>query len=95
MAKVQVFISWSGDYAKEVAIALKSFLESTIQASDPFVSDQDIEAGERWAEEIRRTLNDSKAGIVCLTRDRLDSRWINYESGAMATTKRVIPYIRR
>jgi hypothetical protein len=92
VSKVQVFISWSGDYAKEVAAALKGFLEDTVQASDPFVSDQDIEAGERWAEEIRRKLNESKAGIVCLTRDRLESRWINYEAGAMATTKRVIPY---
>ena len=92
MAKVAVFISWSGEYAKDVAIALKGFLENAIQACDPFVSDQDIEAGERWAEEIRRTLNDSKAGIICLTRDKLDSRWINYEAGAMATTKRVIPY---
>ena len=91
-SKVPVFVSWSGEYAKEVAVALKSFLENTIQACDPFVSDQDIEAGDRWAEEIRRTLDDSKAGIICLTRDRLESRWINYEAGAMATTKRVIPY---
>lgn len=87
-----VFISWSGDYAKDVANSLKDFLEEAIQACDTFVSDQDIDAGDRWAEEIRKRLNESVAGIICLTKDRLDARWINYEAGAMATTRRVIPY---
>ena len=66
MKKIQVFISWSGEYAKDVAIAFKGFLENAIQAADPFVSDQDIEAGERWARKSAHTER-VKAGINCLT----------------------------
>jgi hypothetical protein len=95
LPKTPVFISWSGLYANEVAVALKSLLDDVLHELDIFVSSEDIEAGTNWAEEIRARLQNAKVGILCITKDKLDSRWLNYEAGAMANAKgekRVIPY---
>lgn len=42
---MKVFISWSGETSKKVALALKAWLPNVIQALDPWMSDKDIEKG--------------------------------------------------
>ncbi len=49
-----VFISWSGEVSKRIALAAQEWLSTTIQAAVPFVSDTNIDAGDRGLEEIGR-----------------------------------------
>lgn len=83
---MKVFISWSGDRGRVVAEALNDWLPRIIQAVKPFYSPH-IEKGAQWGGEIDEALEGTSFGIVCLTRENLDSRWIHYEAGALAKTQ--------
>jgi len=82
---MNIFISWSGDLSKNVAILLNDFLKKVIQATKPFVS-SDIPKGAQWFNELMGRLNDSSFGIVCLTPDNINRPWLLFEAGAIAKT---------
>ncbi len=81
-----LFISWSGEKSKCVALALKDFLPLIINAAKPFLSIKSIDKGMRWNSEIAIHLKQAKLGIICLTPENLDSPWILFEAGALANT---------
>lgn len=81
---MKVFISWSGVRAQAVAEALREWLVRVIQRLEPWVSSADIRAGARWQDEISGILSSTKVGVLCLTPENLDSRWLNFEAGALA-----------
>jgi hypothetical protein len=83
---MKLFISWSGVRGRLVAEALSDWLPRIIQAVKPFYSPH-IEKGAQWGGEIDEALEGTSFGIVCLTRDNLNSRWIHYEAGALAKTQ--------
>ncbi len=63
---------------------------------EPWLSEADIDAGERWAQAIAKELEASKFGIICVTRDNIASPWILFEAGALAKSmvdSRVIPIL--
>jgi hypothetical protein len=80
---VKVFLSWSGDLSRRIATALADWLPPVINAVEPFISSE-IEKGAQWATELSGELQGSRAGIICLTPDNLDSPWLNYEAGALS-----------
>ncbi|MGO9291885.1 MAG: toll/interleukin-1 receptor domain-containing protein [Solirubrobacteraceae bacterium] len=91
---MKVFLSWSGDKSRMVAEALRDWLPSVIQEVEPFMSSKDIEPGARWPSEIARRLEDTKYGIVCVTRENQHASWLNFEAGALAKQveeSRVVP----
>ena len=81
---MKVFISWSGVHSQKVANILKDWLKQVLQASNPWVSDQDIHSGSRWFIELSNNLDSTSVGIICLTRDNLEKPWIMFEAGALA-----------
>ncbi|MBO9533932.1 MAG: toll/interleukin-1 receptor domain-containing protein [Solirubrobacteraceae bacterium] len=92
---MRVFISWSGDQAKPVAAALRDFLPLLLPDANPWMSDTDILAGVRWTTEIEKVLEESRVGVICVTRENQHRPWINFEAGAIAKrvgdTGRVVP----
>jgi hypothetical protein len=84
---VRVFISWSGEQSRQMAVALADWLPSVIQATEPWLSFQDIEKGARWAPEIRAKLAESRVGIFCLTRHNLSAPWLLFEAGAISNNE--------
>jgi len=48
------------------------------------MSADDIEKGTRWRSGIAIELEQSSVGIICLTRENLDSTWIHFEAGALS-----------
>jgi hypothetical protein len=47
------------------------------------MSDEDIEKGSQWFSDVEKHLDAARFGIICLTPDNLDSRWMMFESGAL------------
>ena len=95
---MNVFLSWSGDRSKQVALALRDWLRLVIQNLKPWCSDKDIGAGDRWSEEIANQLQQSKFGIICLTSENLESLWLHFEAGALSksvsdSAVAVVPYV--
>ena len=81
---MKVFISWSGEQSKHIARALRGWLPMVIQAAkEPYMSDDDNDAGERWSHVLSEELEASSFGIVCLTPSNLHSDWILFEAGAL------------
>ncbi|HEX8289810.1 MAG TPA: hypothetical protein VF556_17645 [Pyrinomonadaceae bacterium] len=80
---MKIFISWSGERSGIIAKALSSWLPNVIQSIEIFYS-PNIEKGSRGGDEINATLAETSFGIICLTRDNLQNKWIHYEAGALA-----------
>src|SRR5262245_34922697 len=94
---MKVLISWSGNRSKEVAIALRSWLKLILYYVEPWMSEQDIQAGDRWADVLRAQLKDAKFGIICVTRDNIASSWMLFEAGALSKSlddeTKVVPFL--
>lgn len=92
---MKVFVSWSGTRSKAIASAIKQWLPDVFQGLHVWMSDHDIEAGQRWGAELGTALHDCRLGVICLTPENLQSRWLTFEAGALSTAianARVIPY---
>lgn len=90
-----IFLCWSGERSKALAQALHDWLPRVIQAAKPFISTE-TEKGARWFEEIGRKLENISIGIICLTPENLDERWLHFEAGALSKQvdqARVCPYL--
>jgi len=93
---MKVFIGWSGERSKAMAQALHDWIPLVLHNVDPWVSEADIEAGERWGEVVAKELADSNFGIICVTRENVNSPWVLFEAGALAKTmqgSKVIPLL--
>ena len=93
---MKVFISWSGKRSKALAVALKEWLPLILHYTEPWVSDKDISAGDRWAQAIAGELESSNFGILCVTPENISSEWILFEAGALSKSmqdSKVIPLL--
>lgn len=93
---MKVFIGWSGDRSQAMAIALREWLPLVLHYAEPWLSEKDIAAGERWAEAFAKELETSNFGILCVTPENLASPWIIFEAGSLAkslSSSRVIPLL--
>lgn len=94
----EVFISWSGEYSKDIASNLKNILELVFENEDitVFMSEKDIGSGAEWFQIIKSHLNNSCCVIIVLTKENLNAPWVLFEAGAMAMRyeeKRIIPLL--
>lgn len=83
---MDVFLSWSGLRSRDVAETLAKWLSKHLQAVEPWTS-IDIEKGARWGRRIDERLERTRVGIICLTPENLDSKWIHFEAGALSKAK--------
>jgi hypothetical protein len=93
---MKVFISWSGERSRSVGQALRDWLPLILQYVEPWLSVVDIDAGQRWSTEVGQQLNHSQFGVLCLTRDNLQSPWLLFEAGALTKSVdagAVVPYL--
>lgn len=92
---MNVFISWSGDRSKILAKELSQLLPELVPTLNVWMSEQDIDAGSRWGEELNRKLETSNFGVLCLTQENLSAPWLLFEAGSLAKSvsqSKVVPY---
>lgn len=95
---MRVFISWSGTRSKETARLLHWFLPQVLNDVDPWMSDEDLNVGNQWGNEIVQQLNESSFGIICVTPGNVNRPWLNFEAGAISKSvgdelSRVAPFL--
>ena len=93
---MKVFISWSGDRSHRAAQLLKSWLKCVLQATEPWLSSDDIERGSIWFQDITNTLAGCGIGILCLTKENRNAPWILFEAGGLLkglSTNRVCTFL--
>lgn len=81
---MKVFISWSGDYSREVAEKLSEWIPGVIQSVGTFYSPNDIGKGENWSNRLSQELDECNFGIICLTSENVAAPWIHFEAGSLA-----------
>lgn len=82
----KIFISWSGENSKKIALELKEILEKKVFVTtdlECFVSTVDIASGDDWWNKIKKELKQCKQGILCVTKENIKAPWIFFEAGAM------------
>jgi hypothetical protein len=92
---VKVFLSWSGNESRQLALALSAWLPKVLQVAVPFVSAVDIDKGEAWVTKLQSELETTDFGIVCVTPNNLTAPWLHFEAGALGKTvdSRVCPVL--
>lgn len=93
---MKVFISWSGSKSERVAKILKKWIPCVIQRVEPYFSSADIDKGARWSTDIAKELQDALFGILCVTKENLNSSWLNFEAGALSKSidqSKVCPFL--
>jgi len=91
-----VFVSWSGDRSGHVASALSVLLKATMPGVPAWTSQQDLDLGHPWHDTLRRVLDTSQYGILCLTPENLNAPWLLFEAGAISKSieaAHVVPYL--
>lgn len=81
---MKIFISWSGQRSHEVAKLLSSWIRCVIQATEPWLSSEDIDRGSLWNNEINDQLKETSNGIICLTKSNINNPWILFEAGSLS-----------
>lgn len=81
---MKVFISWSGKASFQIAKVLKEWIPCVIQNVIPYFSSEDIDKGARWSTDIAEELENASFGILCVTKDNMESKWLNFEAGALS-----------
>ncbi len=93
---MKLFISWSGERSQALGQGLHDWIPLVLHNVVPWLSEADIEAGERWAEAIAKELEASNFGVICITKENVSSPWVLFESGALAKSlqgNKVIPLL--
>lgn len=83
---MKIFLSWAGEgsASHNVAKTLHLWLPNVIQSLQPWISSADIAKGSRPSIELARELQDHSFGIICVTIKSVDSKWLNFEAGALS-----------
>lgn len=81
---MKIFLSWSGAKSLEVAKILKEYIPCVIQNAAPYFSSSDIDKGARWSTDIAKELEEANFGILCVTKENIQSQWLNFEAGALS-----------
>ena len=94
--RVKVFVSWSGPRSKKLAQAVRDWIPLVLHFVEPWMSDKDISAGERWSQSVGKQLESCNFGIMCITRENMSSQWVLFEAGSLAKSlsdSKVIPLL--
>jgi len=92
---MKVFLSWSGESSKAIATALREWLLLIFPEVTFWISTRDIQAGERWGEQLDKQLEATDFGILCLVPSNQAAPFLLYEAGALSksvASARVVPY---
>lgn len=89
---MKLFLSWSKDRSKKMAEALHSWMPVTLSAIDTWFSEDPscLPKGQNFPTNILNHAVDSDACLVIITKENIDSAWINFEAGLFFGMKKPV-----
>lgn len=84
---MKLFLSWSGPVSHELADVLHSWFPGVLPAVQPWLASEDIPKGAPWSDVVANALKTADFGILCIVDDNVDAPWLNYEAGALASSR--------
>ena len=81
---MKVFISWSGERSKLIGAGIRDWLPSVLPGVTPYFTERDLPMGDQWVPKLIDELQDAQIGILVITSERIDSKWLHFEAGALA-----------
>jgi predicted nucleotide-binding protein len=87
---MKVFISWSGELARQVANALRDWLPQVLHPVQAWLATDDPAPGQPWSEEIKDLHAETSVVLVCCTRENLASSNLNDEIAALTAARRLV-----
>ncbi len=93
---MKIFLSWSGPTSRLFAHKMLEFLSQVLPWSEIYLSDDEIESGERWLLNISDALEGSSYGIILITEENKTAPWVLFEAGALSkkiADSRVVPLL--
>ena len=81
---MKIFISWSGERSRAAASVIRKWLPMFFHSAQTWMSEGDISPGTRWGVILGRALEGANFGILCLTKENTESKWLHFEAGALA-----------
>lgn len=95
---MQIFFSWSKSSSRQVASVLEKYIHIFFRSRslETFVSQSKIEPGDKWNEIIAEAIRESELCIIVFTTENEFSRWLHFESGAIAFNTKsanIIPFL--
>src|SRR5947209_4916573 len=93
---MNIFLSWSGELSRKIALVFREWLPAVIQTVEPYVSSEDIDKGARWSVDVSQQLEQASYGILFVTKGNVAAPWLNFEAGALSRTferSRVTPFL--
>lgn len=79
---LKVFVSWSGRMGMKLGKRLRERLPGIVPNIQVFFSPT-ISPGAVWTKAVERAIQQADFAILCVTKENLDSRWMNFEAGAL------------
>ncbi len=83
VAPVKVFIGWSGEQSRQIALHLRKWLADSLDDVQPLMSEEDIHPGARWSPRVAQWLDEAQFGVFVVTPTSLNAPWFNFEAGAL------------
>src|SRR5204863_9632904 len=77
-------------------IQLHEWIQKVIQRAETWMSERDIEVGQRWTEELAARIKQAHFGILCVSPKNKNAPWLHFEAGALAEvigSARVVPIL--
>ena len=93
---MKLFLSWSGARSRQIANTYNKWIKYIFPTLEIYISTEDIEPGRKWRDSIENGLEETYFGMLFLTPENLESRWIYYEAGSLSKGKNdshVIPML--
>lgn len=82
MNDFQVFVSWSGKKSWHIAHRIAEWMPTIVPNTRYYLSSE-MQAGTLWLTHLMNGLAASKMALLCLTKENIQSQWLNFEAGAM------------
>ena len=91
---MNIFVGWSQERSREAAVKFADWIKSVIQSADVFISTE-MAKGVQWPGELMERLKQSRYGVVFVTPENRNERWLNFEAGAIASAldRRMAPVV--
>jgi len=84
-----LFISWTGNYGRELSESIKRVFDQIVDSTSKqqistFVSSIDIGAGKKWRNELDSALTNSSNALIIATQDVIHSDWVAHEAAILS-----------